>query len=94
MGGEGTMSGMISSLKNNNRRGKYEHFEKEMGVHIEKTEYNFPVVSEEKKEEVVQEIMRKRSLSKKLNYLVLGILAGIFILFIGGYLIAMIAASL
>lgn len=82
MGGEGSMSAMISSLKNNNRRGRREHFEKQSGFPIEETDYDFPVVSEEERKKVVEKILRKRQTEQIAVGIALGLLGLFFLLFL------------
>lgn len=84
MGGGGSVSAMIASLRSNNRRGNRAQFEKKLGFDIEKTKYDFPVVSNKKREEVVKRLMKKRRLSEFL-YL------GVFVMFMAFFLIFAIA---
>lgn len=83
MGGGGSVSAMIASLRLNNRRGKRTQFDKKLGFDIEKTEYDFPEVSKEKREEVVKTVLKKRRLSEFLYQ-------GVFILFIGFLLLFLV----
>ena len=90
MGGEGFISGMITSLKNNSRRKNREHFSKDNGVQVEKTQYLFPKVTEAKKTSVVNQILKKRKLSNSLNLLVVIILTCFFLIFLLFFVIQLI----
>ena len=84
MGGGGSISAMLALLRSNNRRGNRAQFEKKLGFDIEKTKYDFPVVSNKKREEVVKRLLKKRRLSEFLHL-------GVFVLFIGFLLFFAIA---
>ena len=60
-----------SSLKNNDRREKREHFEKDKGLKVENTEYAFPKVSERERKNVVDDIIKERGSNKTSNYLLI-----------------------
>lgn len=55
----GFVSNALSSLINNNRRVAKEKFVNKSRWHLEKTQYNFPELSEEDRKEIVREILRK-----------------------------------
>jgi len=72
MGGGGAIRGMQMSLKMNNRRRERERFKKnEPRWKAEKTSYDVPNVSEHKRNEIVEKIIRKRKNLEAVGYAVM-----------------------
>ncbi len=80
----GFVSQALSSLINNDRRSKRAPFEDACEMKVEETKYDFPEVSEERRQELVEAILKKRKKRLFWGKLVLvgGLIAFLLLMFV------------